>query len=45
MARLLQWQLIVNIPVDFATEIQNNYFKRFNGIAAKPKGTKEGYVG
>lgn len=22
-----------NIPVDFATEIQNNYFKRFNGIA------------
>lgn len=23
-----------NIPVDFATEIQNNYFKRFNGIAS-----------
>lgn len=22
-----------NIPVDFATEIYNNYFKRFNGIA------------
>lgn len=22
-----------NIPVDFATEIQDNYFKRFNGIA------------
>ena len=23
-----------NIPVDFATEIYNNYFKRFNGIAS-----------
>lgn len=23
-----------NIPVDFATEIQDNYFKRFNGIAS-----------
>lgn len=23
-----------NIPVDFATKIQNNYFKRFNGIAS-----------
>lgn len=23
-----------NIPVDFATEIQNSYFKRFNGIAS-----------
>ena len=23
-----------NIPIDFATEIYNNYFKRFNGIAS-----------
>lgn len=23
-----------NIPIDFATEIHNNYFKRFNGIAS-----------
>ena len=31
-----------NIPVDFATEIYNNYFKRFNGIASYFKVQKRG---